>query len=60
MFGAPVRVFAREEIHFAIELAVQTGLVPTATIDLTCDEKVVRWEDVDLEFTFLIFCLRKL
>jgi hypothetical protein len=31
----------------------------TGEIDLECREKPVRWEEFDLDFTFLIFTLRK-
>jgi SAM-dependent methyltransferase len=59
MFGAPVRVFTRGEILLAMNLAAENGLLPTQPIDLACDQKVVHWKEVDLDYTFLVFCLRK-
>jgi SAM-dependent methyltransferase len=59
MYGAPVHVFTRDEILVSIELAAQCGLVLTSTIELGCDQKVVHWKEVDLDYTFLTFCLRK-
>ena len=59
MFGVPVYVFTQEEILQAIEFAAYCGFALTAPIDLTCDEKVVRWQQVGLDYTFLIFTLRK-
>jgi SAM-dependent methyltransferase len=60
MFGVPVHVFTQEEILQAIELATGSGFALTAPIDLACDEKVVHWEQVDLDYTFLVFTLRKI
>lgn len=59
MFGAPVHVFTRDEILAAIDLAAQNALTLTSPVDLGCDQKVVHWNEVDLDYTFLIFCLRK-
>jgi SAM-dependent methyltransferase len=59
MFGVPVRVFAQEEISWAFEIAAESGFIPTAPVDLTCGEKVVHWKEVDLDYTFLVFCLKK-
>ncbi len=59
MYGAPVHVFTREEILLALELAARSGFALTTPIDLVCDEKVVHWKQVDLDYTFLVFTLRK-
>jgi SAM-dependent methyltransferase len=59
MYGAPVHVFSKHEILKAIELAEQSGLVLTGPVDLSCNEKVVRWKEVDLDYTTLVFTLRK-
>lgn len=58
-FGAPVRIFTRAEIEQAIKLGAKHGLVPTSKIDLACEEKVVHWEEVSLDYTYVIFTLRK-
>lgn len=58
-FGAPVRIFTKDEITAAIDLAAQFGLRPTGELDLRCDERAVRWDEQDLEYTFVIFTLRK-
>lgn len=60
MFGAPVRIFSRDEILLAIDLAVKSGLVPTGSIDLSCDQRVVHWAEMDLDYTFLVMCFRKI
>jgi SAM-dependent methyltransferase len=59
MYGVPVNVFTQDDILKALELAERSGLVLTAPIDLTCNEKVVHWKEVGLDYTFLIFTLRK-
>jgi len=57
--GAPIKVFTRAEIEDALRLAVECGFELTGEIDLECPEKPVRWEEFDLDFTFIIFSLRK-
>jgi len=57
--GAPIKIFTRAEIEDALRLALQCGFELTGEIDLECREKPVRWEEFDLDFTFLIFTLRK-
>jgi len=59
MFGVPVHIFTRDEIQQAIKLGEQHGLVLTSKIDLTCVEKVVHWKEVGLDYTFVVFTLRK-
>lgn len=60
MYGVPVHIFTQPEILQAIELAERCGFALTAPIDLTCNERVVHWKEVGLDYTFLIFSLRKL
>src|SRR5690349_1144037 len=59
-YGAPVRILTTDQIRGAIELAARYGLGLTSEIDFTCQEKVVHWEELDLEYTFIIFTMRKL
>ena len=59
MYGVPVRIFTASDIRDAISLAAQHGFTLTSAIDLTCDEKVVHWHEVDLDYTFVTFTLRK-
>jgi SAM-dependent methyltransferase len=57
--GAPVKIFSRREIQEALALAKACGLEQTGEIDLECSEPTVRWDLYDLNYTFLIFTLRK-
>jgi SAM-dependent methyltransferase len=57
--GAPVKIFTRAEIEAALRLAVETGFELTGPVNLDCDETTVRWEQFGLDYTFLIFTLRK-
>lgn len=57
--GAPIRIFSKPEIESALELAKSVGFVLTGEIDLACQEKPIRWEKFGLEYTFLLFTLRK-
>jgi hypothetical protein len=58
-FGVPVHIFCREEIRDATKIAKIYDLYLTSPLDLSCSEKPVRWEELDLEYTFLIFTLEK-
>jgi hypothetical protein len=58
-YGVPIRIFGPREIEEAIAEACETGLVPTGAVDLTCKERVVRWQGGRLAYTFLTFTLRK-
>ena len=59
MYGVPIRVFTQQEVRHAIELARRSGLVLATPINLISSEKVVHWEEVGLDFTFVVFTLRK-
>ncbi|HUF08236.1 MAG TPA: class I SAM-dependent methyltransferase [Rhodothermales bacterium] len=58
-YGTPVRVFCKREIVELLSAAAQFGLIPTGSIDLTCNESVVEWERLNLAYTFVVFSLRK-
>jgi len=58
-YGRPIHVFAREEIADAVEIARQCGFTPMGPLDLSAEEKVVHWKQYDLNYTFVIFSLRK-
>jgi SAM-dependent methyltransferase len=57
--GAPIKIFSRPEIEAAIELAKSMGFERTGPLDLDCEEKPIRWEQFDLDYTFVLFTLRK-
>jgi SAM-dependent methyltransferase len=57
--GNPVRIFSKPEIQAALSLAREIGLDSTGDVDLECDEKPIRWDAYGLEYSFLIFTLRK-
>jgi len=57
--GAPIKIFSRSEIEAALSLAGKIGLRPTTDLDLECTDKPIRWEPYGLEYTFVIFTLRK-
>jgi SAM-dependent methyltransferase len=59
MFGVPVHVFNKQEIVNALATAGENSLLPTGPLDLSCTEKAVHWSNVDLDFTFVVFTLRK-
>lgn len=58
-YGSPIKIFSKPEIEFAISVAESFGFQLTSRLDLDCSEKSVRWEEYGLEYTFVIFTLRK-
>ena len=57
--GAPIKIFSRREVQDMLDQARTCGFDQTAEIDLDCAQPAVRWDVYDLEYTFLIFTLRK-
>ena len=58
-YGAPIRIFCRQEAEQMLALAQECGLEPTGAVDLNCAERPVRWDPFGLEYSYLIFTLRK-
>jgi SAM-dependent methyltransferase len=58
-YGVPIKVFSKQEIERALELARDIGLELTGALDLDCVEKPITWEDYGLRYTFVLFSLRK-
>jgi SAM-dependent methyltransferase len=58
-YGCPVKIFTEPEIRSALELCGRYGLEATGPVDLSAQEKAICWQRLDLEFTYVIFCLRK-
>lgn len=57
--GAPIKIFCKREVEEMIRDAQACGFELTGEIDLDRKARAVRWDEYDLEFTFLIFTLRK-
>ncbi|MDW5265773.1 MULTISPECIES: class I SAM-dependent methyltransferase [Acidobacteriaceae] len=57
--GAAIKVFTKAEIQEILRLAEQIGFESTGEVDLECSERPVRWEQFNLDYSFLIFTLRK-
>jgi SAM-dependent methyltransferase len=57
--GAPIKIFSRSEVQDMLMQARACGFEQTGEIDLECAEPTVRWDLYGLEYTFLIFTLRK-
>jgi|GEM_PF-2793112 len=58
-YGVPVHVLSPADIEVWIEAAARNGLTPVAPVELRCQDPVVRWSRVDLDFTFLNLVLVK-
>jgi hypothetical protein len=58
-YGAPVKVFTAADVTACVQAAEALGLVPLSPVDLSCDERVVRWERLGLDFTFVNFVLER-
>jgi SAM-dependent methyltransferase len=57
--GMPIKIFSKPEIEAALALAKSAGFELTGELDLECEEKPIRWEQFGLEYTFVLFTLRK-
>lgn len=58
-YGVPVKIFDKNEILTLFEAAKSIGFELTSEIDLTCNEKAVHWKAVSLDYTFIVFSMRK-
>ena len=58
-FGLPYHVFTPNDIEGLINSASKLGLHLLDPIDLSCQDRAVRWDKYDLEFTFLMLTLMK-
>ncbi|HEX7258081.1 MAG TPA: methyltransferase domain-containing protein, partial [Nitrososphaeraceae archaeon] len=51
--GTPDNIFSRDEIEKFIEIADNNGLKLIEPIDFEYKDKVVRWNSIGLDFTFI-------
>ena len=57
-FGAPVKVFNKEDISQLIAYASSIGLELTSPVSLNCNQRVVNW--IGMDYTFLNLMFKKL
>jgi SAM-dependent methyltransferase len=57
--GAPIKIFSKPEIQEALKLAMATGFDLTGDVNLDCEAKPIRWAQFNLEYSFVIFTLRR-
>lgn len=58
-YGVPVRIFNESDILDTLATARECGLELTGSIDLSSAERPVSWPELSLDYTFIIFTLRK-
>jgi SAM-dependent methyltransferase len=58
-YGMDYRVFSQPDIVDLLATARRVGLVPCDPIDLSCEERAIRWDTYGLEYTFLMLTLQK-
>jgi SAM-dependent methyltransferase len=58
--GAPIKIFNKDELRSMLNAARAAGFEQTEDFDLDCSEKPIRWEQYGLEYTFVMFTLRRL
>ena len=58
-YGVPVHVLTPEDIGTWLEVAARHGLTPISPVRLDCVDKVVRWERLELDYTFANLVLVK-
>ena len=59
-YGVPIHIFTKEEIEEALEIAGQYDLTLISLPDLRAEESVVNWKKYGLNYTYIIFSLRKI
>ncbi len=57
--GTPDNIFSKDEIENLVEIAEKNGLKLIEPIDFKYKDKVVRWNSIGLDFTFIFFAMRK-
>jgi SAM-dependent methyltransferase len=55
----PDNIFSRDEIENLVAIAEKSGLKLIEPIDFEYKDKVVRWNSIGLDFTFIFFAMRK-
>jgi SAM-dependent methyltransferase len=58
-WGAPVKVFQADDIRALVECARSLGLTPTGELDLACEERVVHWKRMRLDYTFVVLTFER-
>jgi SAM-dependent methyltransferase len=58
-YGEAVTIFDKKAIKNVISSALKQGFELVEDVEFGCNEKVVHWETTGLDFTFIIFKLRK-
>lgn len=58
-YGHPVRIFDRPSLTALLDRAAARGLVPIGAVDLTAEQRAVRWQRMDLEYTFAVLVLQR-
>jgi SAM-dependent methyltransferase len=56
---APIKIFTKAEVEEILKLAQRVGFELTGEVDLDCTDKPIRWEIYDLEYSYVLFTLRK-
>ncbi|HYA62021.1 MAG TPA: class I SAM-dependent methyltransferase [Candidatus Sulfotelmatobacter sp.] len=58
-YGSPIKIFSKPEIQAAILQAEKIGFRLTGDLDLECEKRPIHWQEYSLDYTFVIFTLRK-
>jgi SAM-dependent methyltransferase len=59
-YGGPVHIYTREQITWMTDIAADIGLKLIGPLDLHTGKKIVRWEKMDLDYTYLFFVMEKI
>ena len=57
--GAPIKIFSKPEAEEIFSSALACGFELTGNINLDCTATPIHWDLYDLQYSFLIFTLRK-
>jgi SAM-dependent methyltransferase len=56
---AEIKIFTKPEVEQMLTVAKRVGFERTGIIDLDCTDKPIHWETYGLEYTFVMFTLKK-
>jgi SAM-dependent methyltransferase len=58
-YGVPIRVFTADDVTAMVEVAKRYDLHLTKPIDTRSQDRVVRWDQFGLQYTFIVFSMVK-
>ena len=58
-YGGSILIHSKDEINTLLEIAKNLGFILNSDVQFECDKKPVKWKKFHLEYTYIIFTLKK-